>query len=163
MGAVSISNRAALNRRALKTCYNNNSVPGIRYIKVFFPQPTDGIIQISQILVYSNGVNIAPNGTASAANFLGDDSVINKPIDGILGTIETRDYPEIYHSIQPSNFGYWLLDLGKEFIVDQIVYYNRNGYVDRAIGMAINTYDNNFSVPLNQFILNNGLIQTFSL
>lgn len=158
VGGVTSSNRAALKRRAAKTCYVNVK-SGIRYIKVFFAPPTDGVIQISQLVVYSNGVNVARNGTASAANFL-DPTVINKPIDG---TLSVRDYPEIYHSTIPSNFGYWLLDLGEEFKVDQIVYYNRDNNEDRAIGMLINTYDNSLTVPLNQFVLNDGLIQTFNL
>jgi hypothetical protein len=163
VGAVSNSNRAALKRRASKSCCSsNNNTSGTRYIKVFFPQPTDGIIQITQLVVYSNGVNIAPNGTASAANSL-DPNVINKPINGNLESLETRDFPDIYHSDIPSNFGYWLLDLGEEFTVQQIVYYNRNGYLNRAIGMAINTYDNNFSVPLKTFVLNGDFIQTFNL
>ena len=172
VGSVSSSNRAALKRRASKSCctnnINNNIVARPRYIKVFFPQPTDGIIQISQLAVYSNGVNIAPNGTASAANTFGFGSSINKPIDGILSA---RGFPDIYHSYEPSDFGYWLLDLSEQFVVDQIVYYNRSdSNNNRAIGMLIHTYDinydNNFpnnSVPLNQFILNSDLIQTFNL
>jgi hypothetical protein len=50
------------------------------------------------------------------------------------------------------------------------VYYNRPGYVQRAINMLIETYDKNFninspgsSVALNQFTLNGDLIQTFNL
>ena len=61
VGSTSSSNRAALNRRA----YNpqcNNIETDVRYVKVFFRE-TDGIIQISQLAVYVNGVNIAVNGT----------------------------------------------------------------------------------------------------
>ena len=128
---------------------------------------------------YVNGVNIAPNGTPSAANAQTEETpiaqniMIRKPIDGSLSN---REYPEIYHSFTPSGlgitsgFGYWLLDLGEEYKVDSIVYYNRNGYVERAIGMLIETYDKNFninspgsSVALNTFTLNSDLIQTFNL
>lgn len=167
VGAISSSNRAALKRRASKSCCPNintsiinNISPGIRYIKVFFNPPRDEIIQISQLAVYSNGVNVAPNGTASATNSLGGLSSISMPIDG---TLSVRDFPDIYHSAMPTNFGYWLLDLGEEFIVDQIVYYNRINNEERANGMLINTYNNSFSVPLNQFVLNGDFIQTINL
>jgi hypothetical protein len=170
VGSISSSNRAALNKRA----YNpqcNNIETDVRYIKVFF-RGTDGIIQISQLAAYVNDINIAPNGTPSAANNLAETQTAKNaetryPIDG---TLSTRAYPEIYHSAQPSGFGYWLLDLGQAYKLDRIVYYNRPGYAERAIGMLIETYDKNFnnnspndSVALNQFILNSDLIQTFNL
>lgn len=165
VGSINTSNRAALNRRAYKyECKVTETE--VRYIKVFF-RGTDGIIQISQLAVYVNGVNVAPNGTPSAANVLGGEEGIGKPIDG---TLSPRDYPDIYHSEQPSAFGYWLLDLGQAYKVDSIVYYNRPGYTQRAIGMLIETYDKNFninspgsSVALNQFTLNSDLIQTLNL
>lgn len=61
VGLTSSSNRAALNRRAYNTQCNNIETD-VRYVKVFF-RGTDGIIQISQLAVYVNGVNIAVNGT----------------------------------------------------------------------------------------------------
>jgi hypothetical protein len=131
----------------------------IRYIKLFFPEPNDGIIQISQLAVYSNDINIAPNGTASAANLLGYGSSIESPIDGNL---ISREFPLIYHSYEPSEFGYWLLDLGSEYTVNKIVYYNRITNNERANGMVIETY-NNSSNNLNKFILDSNLIQTFNL
>jgi hypothetical protein len=168
VGSITSSNRGALKRRA----YNpqcNVIETDVRYVKVFF-RGTDGIIQISQLAVYVNGVNIALNGIPSAPNVLGGEEGeegIGRPIDG---TLSNRDYPDIYHSIEPSGFGYWLLDLGQAYAVDTIVYYNRNGYVERAIGMLIETYDKNYdinspndSIALKQFILNSGLIQTFNL
>ncbi len=165
VGSITSSNRAALKRRAYNPQCNNIETK-VRYVKVFF-RGTDGIIQISQLAVYVNGINIAPNGTPSAANFLGSDLEIGKPIDG---TLSPRDYPNIYHSASPSGFGYWLLDLGEAYVVDTIVYYNRPGYLERADGMLIETYDKNFninspndSVALNQLILNSDLIQTFNL
>jgi hypothetical protein len=164
VGSITSSNRAALKRRAYNPQCNNIETK-VRYVKVFF-RGTDGIIQISQLAVYVNGINIAPNGTPSAANFLGSVLEIGKPIDG---TLSPRDYPNIYHSASPSGFGYWLLDLGEAYVVDTIVYYNRPGYLERADGMLIETYDKNYnnnspndSVALNQFILNSDLIQTFT-
>ena len=169
VGGVSNSNRNALKRRATNCCSNSSSIiieSGIQYIKVFFRE-TDGIIQISQLAVYSNGINIAPNGIASAANTYNFGSSINFSIDG---TLSAREFPNIYHSYEPSGFGYWLLDLGQEFAIDQIVYYNRISDNTRAIGMLIETYDKTYnnnlpnnSVYLNQLVLNSDLIQFCNL
>jgi hypothetical protein len=173
VGSINSSNRAAIKRRAYNSLCKDIAVieTDVRYVKVFF-RGIDGIIQISQLAVYVNGVNIEVNGTPSAANNLAESQTdknaeIRYPIDGILST---RDYPEIYHSAQPSAFGYWLLDLGQAYKVDSIVYYNRPGYTQRAIGMLIETYDKNYninspgsSVELNQFTLNGDLIQTLNL
>lgn len=168
VGSINSSNRAALKRRA----YNPQCIiieKEVRYVKVFF-RGTDGIIQISQLAVYVDGVNVALNGIPSAPNYYGSAAEIRYPIDGVL---MPRDYQDngIYHSAVLSGFGYWLLDLGQAYAVDTIVYYNRSN-VDRirAIGMLIETYDKNYdinspkdSVALNQFTLNSDLIQTFNL
>jgi hypothetical protein len=172
VGSINSSNRAVLKRRA----YNSHckDIPAIetdvRYIKVFF-RGRDDVIQISQLAVYVNNVNIATTGIPTAANAQIDDesknAMIREPINGILSN---RDYPNIYHSLTPSGFGYWLLDLGQAYAIDSIVYYNRNNNNVRANGMIIETYDKNYnnnspnsSVALNQFILNSDLVQTFNL
>ena len=166
VGGVSSSNRAALKRRAANSyCVGTIINTKTRYVKVFFPPLTSGTIQISQLAVYSGGINIAPSGTTSAANSLGDGNYKDVPIDGVLSE---RDFPNIYHSYENTVDGYWLLDLGIEHVVDRIVYYNRNGYTERAIGMLIDTYTSNYNnslpnaiAPLKRFTLTNGLIQTF--
>jgi hypothetical protein len=168
VGSVSGSNRLALKRRAANSYCAGTSSTKTRYIKVFFPTLPNGIIQISQIAVYSNGINIAPNGTTSAGATLGDAISKNIPINGDLSV---RTFPEIYHSSETMPDRYWLLDLGAEFVVDRIVYYNRVvGYAERAIGMAIDTYNANYNnslpnaiPPLKRFTLTDGLIQTFDL
>lgn len=169
VGSVSSSNRAALKRRASNSyCVETNSSTRTRYIKVFFPTLPTGIIQISQIAVYSDGINIALTGTTSAGNALGDASSKDIPINGVLSV---RDFPDIYHSSETMPDRYWLLDLGAEFVVDRIVYYNRVvGYADRAIGMVIDTYNSGYNnslpnavAPLKRFTLTDDLIQTFNL
>lgn len=165
VGSINSSNRAALKRRA----YNSNCKDietDVRYIKVFF-EGRDEVIQISQLAVYVDNVNIATTGIASAANFHGAEIGIIKPIDG---TLSNRDFGDIYHSAIPSGFGYWLLDLGRAYAIDTIVYYNRINNNVRANGMIIETYDKNYnnnspnsSVELNRFILNSDLVQTFNL
>lgn len=172
VGSINSSNRAALKRRA----YNPQcaDIPvietDVRYIKVFF-EGSDEVIQISQLAVYVDNVNIATTGISAAANAqindLSKNDMIREPINGILSN---RDYPDIYHSLTPSGFGYWLLDLGQAYAIDSIVYYNRINQTVRATGMIIETYDKNYnnnspnsSVALNRFILNSDLVQTFNL
>lgn len=175
VGSITSSNRAALKRRAYKPeCKDIET--DVRYIKVFF-EGRDEVIQISQLAVYVDNVNIAPNGTPSAANAQINDVSRNDMIrEPINGSLSIRDYPSIYHSLTPSGlgtlsgFGYWLLDLGGPYKVDTIVYYNRINNNIRAINMLIETYDKNYdinlpndSVALNKFTLNSDLIQTFNL
>lgn len=169
VGGVSSSNRAALKRRAANSyCVETKISTKTRYIKVFFPTSPTGIIQISQIAVYSDGINIALTGTTLAGSTLGDVSSKDIPINGDLSV---RTFPEIYHSSETTPDRYWLLDLGAEFVVDRIVYYNRVlEYASRAIGMTIDTYNATYNnslpnaiAPLKRFTLTDGLIQTFDL
>jgi len=170
VGGVSSSNRAALKRRAANSyCVVNTISTKTRYIKVFYPTLTiaDKTIQISQLAVYSNEINIAPSGTTSVANTYFYGSSKDKPIDGVLSP---REFPNIYHSYENSDSGYWLLDLGAEFVVERIVYYNRTSDYGRAIGMVIDTYNSTYNnslpnaiAPLKRFTLTDGLIQTFDL
>jgi hypothetical protein len=167
VGSINNSNRAAIKRRATNSCCINNVKILTRYIKVYFPESTAGTIQISQIAAYSKGINVAPNGTTVVANTLGDGDYKNKPIDGVLSV---RDFPNIYHSYEDAVGVYWLLDLGREFVLDRIVYYNSNSYNIRSVGMLIDTYDKtynnslpNASLALKRFTLTNNLIQTFNL
>ena len=134
----------------------------IRYVKININKNND-CLQIAQLAVYSNGVNIAPGKTASAPNTYSSQSTPANAIDGVLST---KDYPNIYHSSCRSG-DYWLLDLGKEYDVDKIVYYNRRDCCsERANGMVVQIFDNNMSqsqFPTANFTLNSDQIQTITL
>jgi hypothetical protein len=134
----------------------------VRYVKININKNNE-CLQISQLAVYSNGVNIAPGKTASAPNIYSSQSIPAKAIDG---TLSTRDYPNIYHSACRSG-DYWLLDLGKEYDVDKIVYYNRRDCCsERANGMVVQIFDNNMSqkqFPTSNFTLNSDMVQTITL
>jgi hypothetical protein len=62
---------------------------------------------------------------------------------------------------------YWQLDLGQEFDVDKIVYYNRRDCCsERSNGMAIQIFDNNMKqnqFPVSSFTLNTDSVQTITL
>ena len=56
----------------------------------------------------------------------------------IDGNTIAKDHPNIYHSRTPSANEWWCVDLGKEYPVYEVVYYNRKDCCwERAIGMTI--------------------------
>jgi hypothetical protein len=134
----------------------------VRYVKININKNND-CLQISQLAVYSNGINIAPGKTASAPNIYSSQSVPAKAIDG---TLSTRDYPNIYHSACRSG-DYWLLDLGAEYDVEKIVYYNRRDCCsERANGMVLQIFNNNMTqtqFTQGNFTLNSDMVQTITL
>ena len=134
----------------------------VRYVKININKNNE-CLQIAQLAVYSNGVNIAPGKTASAPNIYSSQSVPAKAIDG---TLSTRDYPNIYHSACRSG-DYWLLDLGTEYDIEKIVYYNRRDCCStRANGMVLQIFDNNMTqtkFTQGNFTLNSDMVQTITL
>ncbi len=90
----------------------------VRYIRI----GSSDYLQISQIAVYSNNVNIAIGKTVTASKSHSVSSNKDKAIDGNL---LARKYPDIYHSADKADV-YWQLDLGKEYHIDRIEYYNRS-------------------------------------
>jgi len=134
----------------------------VRYIKVN-ANPVGECLQISQVSVYSNGVNIAPGKKVSAPNVYSSDAIATNANDG---TLSTKDYPNIYHSACKKG-DYWQLDLGKEYDVDEIVYYNRRDCCQtRASGMVVQIFDNNMSqsqFTQGNFTLNSDMKQVITL
>jgi len=134
----------------------------VRYVKININKNNE-CLQIAQLAVYSNGVNIAPGKTASAPNIYSSQSIPAKAIDG---TLSTRDYPNIYHSACRSG-DYWLLDLGSEYDIEKIVYYNRRDCCsERANGMVLQLFDNNMTqskFTQGNFTLNSDMVQTITL
>lgn len=131
----------------------------VRYIKIN-KNKNNEYLQISQLAVYSNGVNIAPGKTASSPNIYSSKSIPSNAIDGVLST---KDYPNIYHSSN-NTADYWLLDLGKEYDIEKIVYYNRRDCCsERANGMILQIFDSNMSqnqFQTGNFTLNSDMVQT---
>jgi len=144
----------------------------VRYIIV--TNKSDPTLQISQIAVYTTddpSTNIAPKGTATAANVLNNAFKISTPIDGVLAA---RDYRSIYHSLGTTE-DYWKLDLGAAYQLSKIVYYNRiddDGnvpvrpgfeYSKRAIGMIYTLQDENGKTVWTSSPSTSGdLIQTYT-
>ena len=103
-----------------------------RYVTMWNnPNNPDSYLQISQIAVYSYSdgkiINVAPLGTATDGwgnkGFGGSSTAL--AIDGNLSnkTVET----EVYRSLTGQPGTYWELDLGQEYPVFQVTYYNWAG------------------------------------
>lgn len=132
-------------------------------------------LQISQLAVYTAAdpnTNIAPKGTATAANVYTSAYYPSTAIDGVLAA---RDYSKIYHSLGQTNEDYWKLDLGAAFPLSKIVYYNRidddgntpprpeNLYSKRAIGMIFTLQDaDGKTVWTSSPATSSDLIQTYT-
>ena len=135
---------------------------GIQFVKVHFPPNQAQCIQISQLAVYSNGVNVAQNKPVSSANVYSDSLGSCPPQNAVDGDLSQRQYPNIYHSSCKTG-DYWLVDLQQEYPVDKVVYYNRSdSFSDRANGMMIDLMDSTKKV-IKTLTLNGDMIQSFDV
>ena len=133
---------------------------GVQYIKVHFKEGHAECIQLSQLAVFSNGVNVALNKSVSATPSFGKSGPAEKAVDGQL---ISQEYPNLYHSNCYAN-DYWLLDLQQEYPVEKIVYYNRNNaqFASRTKGLLIDIMDSEKKV-LKTLTLTGDLVQTFDI
>jgi hypothetical protein len=145
----------------------------VRYIT--FYQGTSDFLQISQLAVYAAddpNTNIAPKGTATAANTYDDrrhngrTSIISA-IDGKLEARRMRDTNVVggYHSEGKNPSNYWKLDLGNAYQLSKIVYYNRldSQMNNRSIGTYFTLEDNaGQNVWTSPVITSSDLIQSWS-
>jgi hypothetical protein len=144
-----------------KNCSNSTKKPlNVRYIR-FESNAMSQNIQISQLVVmaFLNGVqqNVAKKGTITSSPSFGNTdplTPVNEKTDNIL-----------YWSSEGTKGDFWQLDLGVEFPVVSITFYNRTAYHDYADGMAIKFRDgkgNGYTFK-NPVILTGQLVQTFSI
>jgi hypothetical protein len=153
------------------TSTENMKPLNIRTIKI---QSNGDWLQISRLAVFANvegrGMNVAPNGTATAtSNYYSHWTNPNIAIKQDLGSFY---HPNIFHSARAHRDEYWTLDLGREYLVYQIVYYNRNGCCsERANGMKITFYNGNnapvypagTSVTTPFILMNSNQVQTYAI
>ncbi len=156
-----------------RNCSNITNPPlNVRYVKVTANNKGD-CIQISQIVVnaFVNGAitNVAPRGTTTASESWstgvfgwGWGKVKYLEEIAIDGTNAPRAYPNIYHSVCQQNT-FWELDLGRDYLVTEIVYYNRSDCCsDRANGMKIQLTAKDGTV-YQPIILSSALKQAFNI
>ena len=133
-----VSQYATNYKTYISTYLNRPQKPlNVRYVRVTANASGD-CLQISQIVVNAivNGtsVNVAPSGTVTASPTWQNETLPEKAIDG---TEDARTYPDIYHSVC-SEGTFWELDLGQDYPVTEVVYYNRKDCCqNRANGMKI--------------------------
>lgn len=124
-----------------------------RYVRVKASKTVSGspCLQIAQLVVIDkNGQNVALNKPTEATNPNAPESNSQKAVDGTMGP---RTYPDIYHSQgvpptwQCSRDAYWMVDLGDNFDIVKIIYYNRYDCCqERAKGMMLELLDQNRAV-----------------
>jgi hypothetical protein len=159
-----------------RNCSNITNPPlNIRYLSVLPRSGGDSWLQIAQIAVYAiiggRAVNVAGRGTTRATNswqgkYGGSDDartqlVKNIPIDG---TLAARNHPNIYHADSEGPHVFWQLDLGQDYAVTKIDYYNRADCCqDRANDMKILLASNNgtFYEPL--ILKGGGALHSFNI
>jgi len=144
-----------------RNCSNLTNPPlSIRYINVF-PNKQGECLQIAQIVVNAiiNGkvTNVAGRGTVTASPTWRGGT---RPETAIDGTLAPRAYPNIYHSVCEIGTT-WKLDLGQDYLVTQIIYYNRSDCCSqRANGMMIEIYGRG---GIKYFYLTGELTQSFNV
>lgn len=90
-----------------------------RYVRLEMPKDHDGFLTISEVQVFSAGVNIARTGKATQSS-IGYNSPASKAIDG--------NHNGSFASCSCTNSernAWWEIDLGDEFPIDSVAVWNR--------------------------------------
>ena len=124
-----------------------------RYVKI--TGSSSAVLQVSELAAWTAAnVNVALNKpcTASPAQDA-TNSVCSKAFDG---TYSPQVFPNIYHS---SVFDAFMqVDLGANFKIDRVDYYNRDQCCpERIIGAKVELLDSNNAVLARMFITTNAL------
>ena len=127
-------------------------------------------IQISQVAVFTYNEttgaisNVAPNGSVSNGKINNLSWVyanIRQSIDGYQGA---RNYPYIYHSYGESPNNFWQLDLGQDYPIFKVVYYNRADCCQsRAIGMTLSLENGARTKIVKKTVSSASLVQPFAI
>jgi hypothetical protein len=157
---VNFNNMVSQYARDYKTYVSTylNTLPqpqNVRYIRIT-PNANGDFIQISKFVVnaFVNGslINVAPRGTCTAANAY-RGTAANNPIKVNGGN---------YYSASASRNNWWQLDLGQDYNVAEVIYFNREGGLQkRALGMQIQLKAKNGTVH-QPITLTAGLKQVFN-
>jgi hypothetical protein len=154
-------NTKTINATYGKNCSNSTKKPlNVRSIRIT-PNGTSQNIQISQLVVmaFINGVqqNVANKGTITSSPSINDTNPLT-PVDGNTDN-------KLYWSSEGTREAFWQLDLGIEYPVVSITFYNRLDMNDYADGMSINFLDadeEGYTLQ-NPVILTAQLKQTFNV
>lgn len=113
---------------------------GARFLRIEIPDD-NRILTLNEVKIISGGKNIANQGKATQSS-VAFGGVPSRAIDGINDpdyNIGGQTHTDGAGSINP----WWEVDLGKEFIVDEVEVWNRNGFESRLDGFTIKLLDSN--------------------
>jgi hypothetical protein len=150
-------NMSSINATLGANCSTLDITPvNIRYITINASKDPNNYypyIQISQLVVYGLvnkiGKILNKNNYPTIKAYCGDDAAKTIPNDNrgwggvdpniaIDGNIGNRNWPNCYASSTDNRSGWWKLDLGQEYPIYTVVYYNRGGCCpERANGMTM--------------------------
>ena len=128
----------------------------MRYI---YFDAASNFLQLAQVAVYGQDrkENLAfKKRTCSSLHY--ENCHEGYPVDGML---KARPGDEIYHSAD-SQGCYWYVDLGAEYKVDKIVFYNRVDCNERAKGYVITALDESWTIQYRWKVTSEDLEQEFS-
>jgi hypothetical protein len=144
-----------------RNCSNDTQPPlNVRYV-TYTPNDTPDYLQVASLAVYAivdgNIVNVAPKGTAtsSAKWQYGGNFHAGSPVNGNL-----NNHLGFHSSHPPSPDAFWKLDLGRDYQVKEIVYWNRGDCcAERAKGTKLKVASTNGDYQF--FTLTSGMVQKF--
>ena len=145
-------------------CTNITIKPvNVRYIQILNSGNPNGYMQISKVKVLAIVNGVSKNIGAGSSNRLltrnsatsgrgskpGENPINNgwgwsPPWLALIDWPSNYGWPWMYHSATPNASEWWQLDLGQEFLVYEVDYYNRVGCCqERAEGMKMKFLDKN--------------------
>lgn len=154
-------NTKTINATYGKNCSTSTKKPlNVRYIKISANEGGDPV-QISQLVVtaFLNGIsqNVAKRGTITSTG--GDTNLDpNIPVNGKIDNVE-------YWKSGRAIGNYWQLDLGTEFPLISLAFYNRKDFNQYANGMTISLQNGGGSsyTLKTSLRLTGQLVQTFAI
>jgi len=145
---------AALGRPPVPSLGDN-----VRFVRVKAPSAGDAWLQIAQLQVFDvSGTNVALRKPATASSRYAGTS---DPQTAVDGDANPRSYPSIFHSNEGAG-GWWMVDLGANFNVRRVVYYNRRDCCSNRMNGGLLQLLNAQSVVVAQRVMTENWIQSFS-
>jgi len=154
-------NKYKVNASYGRNCSSDSQPPlNVRYV-IYTPNDSGDYLQIASLavnaIVDGNIVNVAPRGTATSSpqwpGGFSAYSVVNGNLNNNMGS----------HSAPgASPDAFWKLDLGRDYPVTEIVYWNRGDCcAERAIGSKLKVSSSNGDYQF--FTLTAGMVQKFAV
>jgi hypothetical protein len=111
--------------------------PQVRFVRIELAGK-DKLLQLAEVQVFSNGVNVAPQGTASQKSTFAD-AAATRANDG--NTAGGYDQGSVAHTALGSEDPWWEVDLKSDHPVSRIVVWNRSEAAERLAGFRVVALD----------------------